>query len=163
MTRRPAMLLVALMLPAVLVMTTFSVSGAGTGPAYKPAFASLLGANEISEDGQKNAGDEDGEGSFALSAGGTSICYAYVVKAIETPTAAHIHKAKAGQNGDVVLPLGTPTSGDPGTIAECLQNQDEALIEDIVEHPARYYANVHTADFPNGAIRGQLQRLPKKV
>jgi hypothetical protein len=158
-----ALVLVMLATPAVLLTGGLSSSGAQTGPKYKPAFASLLGANEISEDGEKGAGDEDGEGSFALSAAETSICYAYVVKAIDAPVAAHIHKAKAGTNGDIVLPLGIPTSGDPGTFTECLQDQDETLIEDIIEHPARYYVNVHTQPYPAGAIRGQLQRLPKKV
>lgn len=157
-----AFVLVMLATPAALLTGGLSSSGAQTGPKYKPAFASLLGANEIGEDGEKGAGDEDGEGSLALSAGGTSICYAYVVKAIDTPIGAHIHQAKAGKNGDIVLPLGVAVSGDPGTFTECLQDQDEALIEDIVEHPAKYYVNVHTEPYPAGAIRGQLQRLPKK-
>jgi hypothetical protein len=165
MSRRFALAMVlVLAAPFTLVLSTSAVGGAQTGPKYKPAFASLLGANEIFQaDGKKGAGDEDGEGSFALSAGGTSLCYAYVVKAIDTPAAAHIHKAKAGVNGDVVITLQAPTSGDPGTVAECLQDQDEAVIEDIVEHPKRYYVNVHTADYPDGAIRGQLQRLPAKI
>lgn len=161
-----ALVLVALATPAVLLTGGLSSSGAQTGPKYKPAFASMLGANEISEDGKKGAGDEDGEGSFALSAGATNICFGYVVKAIDTPTAAHIHQAKAGKNGDVVVPLfpdpPLPTSGDPGTTSGCLTNLDATLVEDIIEHPAKYYVNVHTQAFPNGAIRGQLQRVPKK-
>ena len=156
--------LVALATPAVIVSAGMPSSGAQTGPKYKPAFASLLGANEISADGKKGAGDEDGEGSFALSGGATNICFAYVVKAIDTPVAAHIHKAKAGKNGDVVVPLTPlPTAGDPGTTSGCINDVDAALVEDIVEHPSKYYANVHTAAFPDGAIRGQLQQVPKKV
>lgn len=165
MSRRIALVMVlALAAPFTLVLSSFSVSGAQSGPKYKPAFASLLGNNEIFQaDGKKGAGDKDGEGSFALSAGGTSLCYAYVVKAIDNPVAAHIHKAKAGVNGDIVLTLQIPTSGDPGTISECLQDQEEDLVEDFVEHPKRYYVNVHTATFPDGAVRGQLQRLPEKI
>jgi len=146
-----------------LVSAGFTTAGAQTGPKYKPAFASMLGANEIDANGKKNAGDPDGEGSFAFSAGGTSLCYAYLVKAIDTPVGAHIHKAKAGKNGSIVLPLTPPDSGDPGLQSECLQNQDEALVEDIIEHPTKYYVNVHTEAYPDGAIRGQLQQLPKKV
>ena len=148
---------------AAMATAGFTAAGAQSGPKYKPAFASLLGKNEIAEDGTKNAGDPDGEGSAAISAGGTSLCYAVVVKAIDTPVGMHIHKAKAGKNGDIVVPLTQPTSGDPGTQAACLQDQDEALVEDIVEHPAKYYFNVHTEAFPAGAIRGQLQKLPKNV
>jgi CHRD domain len=151
-----------LVTPAALVAAGLSTSGAQSdGPLYKPAFASLLGANEIGDDGKRNAGDSNGEGSFALSAGATNICCAYVVKAIDPPVGAHIHKAKAGKNGDIVVPLDIPASGDPGTFTTCLQNQDAALVEDIIEHPAKYYVNVHTEAYPNGAIRGQLQRLPK--
>jgi|EndMetStandDraft_7_1072992.scaffolds.fasta_scaffold06671_5 CHRD domain-containing protein len=159
-----ALVLVTLATPAVLLTGAMATSGAQTGPKYKPAFASMLGANEIDADGKKGAGDEDGEGSFALTGGSTTICFAYVVKSIETPVAAHIHKAKAGKNGDVVVPLTPiPDAGDPGTTSGCVQDLDAALVEDIVEHPTKYYANVHTADFPDGAIRGQLQQLPKKV
>jgi hypothetical protein len=33
---------------------------------------------------------------------------------------------------------------------------DPALADAIVAHPRQYYVDVHTAEFPNGAIRGQL-------
>jgi hypothetical protein len=29
----------------------------------------------------------------------------------------------------------------------------------IVAHPRDYYVNIHTGEFPGGAIRGQLRRL----
>jgi hypothetical protein len=32
----------------------------------------------------------------------------------------------------------------------------KALIEKIRKHPGNYYLNVHTVQFPAGAIRGQL-------
>jgi hypothetical protein len=162
MSRRRTLIALALAVPVALGTAGLSAGAAhAQKPRYKPAFASLLGANEIGEDGSRNAGDDDGEGSFALSAGATNICYSYVVKAIDQPTLAHIHKAKAGKNGDPVVTLQIPDTGDPGLVSECLQNQDEALVEDIIEHPQKYYVNVHTTAFPDGAIRGQLQRLPK--
>jgi len=35
---------------------------------------------------------------------------------------------------------------------------DRRLLMDIIQHPQDYYVNVHTADFPGGAIRGQLHK-----
>lgn len=161
MTGRRALIALALA-AGVLVTTGLSTSAAAPRePLYKPAFASLLGANEIGDDGRRNAGDDDGEGSFALSAGATNICYGYVVKAIDQPTVAHIHKAKAGKNADPLITLQAPDAGDPGLASECLEDVSDAVVDDIIEHPRRYYVNVHTEAYPDGAIRGQLQRLPK--
>ena len=51
----------------------------------------------------------------------------------------------------MVIPLNvTGTDGD-----ECSAVQHE-VAKAILANPAGYYVNVHTADFPKGAIRGQL-------
>lgn len=67
----------------------------------------------------------------------------------------HIHKGTMDVSGDVVV----PANGAPD--ANGIQNStsdpaDAALIQDILANPAGYYFNVHTDDFPSGALRGQL-------
>jgi hypothetical protein len=51
------------------------------------------------------------------------------------------------------VPLSPPTSGSS---SGCTENVDPALIQAIIDSPERYYVNVHNAEFPGGAVRGQL-------
>ena len=64
--------------------------------------------------------------------------------------AAHIHLAKAGVSGPVVVPLCGPChSGQTGT-----GTATAAQVKAIESHGA--YVNIHTAKNPAGEIRGQL-------
>jgi len=54
--------------------------------------------------------------------------------------------------GPVVVPLDAPTDGSSSGCATV----DRALAKDIRQNPEDYYVNVHNAEFPAGAIRGQL-------
>jgi hypothetical protein len=57
--------------------------------------------------------------------------------------------------GPIVLPLTQPTAGDPGASSACV-DVNEALAGELLKRPSRFYVNVHTGPFPNGAVRGQL-------
>src|SRR6266540_2279122 len=78
------------------------------------------------------AGDPVGTGTATvrLRAGQGQLCYELAVSNLTAAAAAHIHKAATGVAGPVVA----------------------AILAD----PASYYVNVHTAEFPAGAVRGQL-------
>jgi hypothetical protein len=43
-----------------------------------------------------------------------------------------------------------------GTSSGCMGGIAAALISQIRMNPTGFYINVHTSQFPNGAIRGQL-------
>ena len=119
-------------------------------------FAQLSGRNEISPSGQRNAGDLDGRGSFTAITTSNGLCFGITVSGLSTPVAAHIHAARKHKNGPIVVPLMAPSSGDPGASSGCVPVPDASLLAAIRKHPQRYYANVHTSDFPGGAVRGQL-------
>jgi hypothetical protein len=111
--------------------------------------ATLTGRQEVPP------ADREGRGfaTVTLSADRTRVCYLIVVTGLKgTATLAHIHKGLAGANGPIVVPLSPPVDGSS---AACVKIE-AALGRYIADHPRGYYVNVHTSDFPGGAIRGQL-------
>jgi CHRD domain len=142
----------------VLVSMPMWASSAPRGEG--PLFAVLLGENEIGPDGKRGAGDPDGVGSATvLIHEDTQVCFGLTASGISTPTAAHIHEGKARVNGPIVVHLTPPSGGDPGSSSGCVA-ADPELLEDIRKHPRQFYVNIHTGDFPGGAIRGQLFHRP---
>jgi hypothetical protein len=81
----------------------------------------------------------------------------------ETFDRGHIHKAPAGVNGPIhwdFLEAGNPVasiSGQPARLRGTARARAAAVLDDLLENPDQYYVNVHSTDFPGGAIRGQLR------
>jgi hypothetical protein len=67
-----------------------------------------------------------------------------------TPVAWHIHKAAAGTNGGVIFNMGT-TFSTPFMFMQTLDATQESDLK-----AGLYYVNLHSATYPNGEIRGQL-------
>lgn len=116
-----------------------------------PRITTLSGATEVSIDGQLNAGDLDGFGAAALwiNHGQGQLCWEVSYGNINEPFIAHLHQAVAGAVGGVVATLDPIASG-------CTTAVDEAVLKDLIQNPQSYYLNLHTPDFPGGALRGQL-------
>ena len=113
--------------------------------------ATLTGAAEV-----PGPGDSDGTGAaqLTLNAGKNQICYELAVSNIGTATAAHIHSGAADAAGPVLLMLGPPASGSS---KDCATLEREKILE-IIKSPENYYVNIHNAEFPDGAVRGQLRK-----
>ena len=95
-----------------------------------------------------------GTATVRLRAGQGQVCYKIAASNLSGPAvASHIHKAAAGVAGPVVIPLATP--GADGKSGGCV-GVARPLVAQILASPASFYVNVHTAEFPAGAIRGQL-------
>jgi hypothetical protein len=113
--------------------------------------ANLTGAQEI------GGGDPDGSAvaRITIEDNFDQVCWNVSdVRNIGEVTAAHVHVGKRGVNGPPVFTLkksneGTWTGCSEG--AEWTQNRIEG-------NPENFYVNLHTAAYPNGAIRGQLMK-----
>ena len=113
--------------------------------------ATLTGASEV-----PGPGDPDGSGTAIVRANGGKgiVCYELTVSGIASATAAHIHSAPEGVAGPVVVPLTPPTGGSSSGCVEVVRS----LARAIASSPQDYYVNVHNADYPAGAVRGQLSK-----
>lgn len=136
----------------------------GSGEAY------VFGVDDLKE--------SDLAGGFTTEANADTLCYVIEVEKISgtennpgAPYVAHIHRGAPGSNGPVVVNLAFPTGGEA---ADCVtetrvtganntpvfvrdaSNQLLATAAEIRDFPERFYVNVHNADHPGGAVRGQL-------
>ncbi|WP_411288567.1 CHRD domain-containing protein [Phenylobacterium sp.] len=135
---------------AACVLALFAIP-ASAQEGGRPLGASLTGAAE-----KPAAGDPDGGGDARLrvNVGQAQVCYELEVRAIAAATMAHIHKAPADAAGPVVVKLEAPAAGKSSGCATA----DAAVVKDILQNPGAYYVNVHNAEFPGGAVRGQLSK-----
>jgi hypothetical protein len=120
--------------------------------------AVALGANKtftVGMNGKQESpkGDPNGHGTakITLERSKGKVCFRLSWHAISKPVASHIHLGKRGTAGPVLVPLFAGTAKHTGCVKAA-----KSLISKIARHPANYYVNVHTRQFPGGAIRGQL-------
>lgn len=127
--------------------------------AETPYLAQLKGSNEV-----PTAGDPDAVGAATVSfdvfdATDAEVCWDLAYSGLAAPTLAHIHRGAAGVAGPVVVDFGTPgATSHTGCVA-----LTATLANEILATPAGFYVNVHNADFPAGAIRGQLAKGPESA
>ena len=119
--------------------------------AFATAGKSSLHAT-MSGKAERPAGDPDGAGTAEIKINGRQVCWELTVRRIARPTAAHIHRGRAGVSGAVVVPLGGAYR------AKGCTNTSAANARAIAARPGNFYVNVHNARYPNGAVRGQLRR-----
>ncbi len=120
-------------------------------PFETSVYGDLNGFNEV-----PGPGDPDGLGvaEVTLDPVDGTACVVWTVRDIEPAAMAHIHTGAADVSGPVAVPLAIPPAGG------CTFGHHPTLLQAIIDDPSAYYVNVHTASFPDGAIRGQLSLDP---
>jgi hypothetical protein len=166
LSRRISLVLaVALMLAVMAAAPALAAKLGGADQGGRPFTTTLSGVEEVDPvTGELGAGDPDGSGSAILTVnpGQGEVCYELSVEDITLPAiGAHIHLGDAGEIGPVVVPLTPPdaigASDAIGVSSGCKEVSRELALA-IIQNPEDYYVNVHTSDFPGGAIRGQLSK-----
>jgi len=138
---------------AVLAVSAAALSFAGLGLAasqetYK-VHAKLVGSQETPKNKSKGTGTFTG--TVVEKGKSKTLTWKLTFKGLSgAATAAHIHMGKKGKAGNVVVPLCTPCKSGAHGKAKIT----EKIVSALETHKA--YANVHTAKYPNGEIRGQI-------
>ncbi|MBX3561211.1 MAG: CHRD domain-containing protein [Sphingomonas sp.] len=101
-------------------------------------------------------GDTDGTGTalIRVNPGEGQLCWDLYARQIGPATAAHIHRGAAGSAGPPVVTLATPDAA--GRSQGCVAIE-QGLAREIAWRGHEFYVNVHNAEYPAGAIRGQLR------
>jgi hypothetical protein len=143
---------------AALALGATALIGTAGGEQGRAAATTDVGlVATLTGSAEPSGGDRDGRGAAYVLITSTKICYGVVVNSVAKPTAAHIHRGRAGVDGPIVLPLKTPTAGNHGQSGGCVSGT-ATLRSQLKSTPTQFYVNVHNTAFPNGAVRGQLRK-----
>jgi hypothetical protein len=117
---------------------------------YRQLRAVLDGRQEV-----PGPGDRGGWGTATVQVWADSgrVCYSVSVRRLRgRVTEAHIHFGRRGYAGGVEAELDPPVRGYSDGCTRITSN----VASQLVRWPGRYYVNVHTTRYPDGAVRGQL-------
>lgn len=133
----------ALALPAL-------VPAAGQG--VRKLEAALDGGEEVPDKGDPNG---RGLADVTVKQRKRKLCFDIEFSKIEAPLAGHVHKGAFGVAGPVVVTLFEDSAGAVSPAKGCVKAKKD-LLRKIKNKPEKYYVNLHNAEYPAGAIRGQL-------
>lgn len=165
--------------PALAATAALSLVAAGlawAGHLNVVLEAELDGREEVATGATNRGivGDPDGRGEvyvFGIDGDPATLCYVLIVKKIGELSMdpgggrqAHIHVAPRGVNGPIVANLAWPQNGQA---ADCLTEGEAGkfpgnppgIVQRILTNPTDFYVNVHNAEYPAGAVRGQLSAV----
>jgi len=124
----------------------------GSGGASAAVAAALSGDHEAG-----GGGDPDGRGFAGLVLDGEAAYYYARVADVGAPVSAHVHRGRSGETGAPVIGFTVEPELIDGVITGSIATSPTVAAE-ILADPAAFYVNVHTTEFPGGAVRGQLGR-----
>ncbi|MCW3065197.1 MAG: hypothetical protein JWN32_2369 [Solirubrobacterales bacterium] len=138
---------VSLLAAAGVTGATAAIGTAAPTASNKTITVKLAGKNEV----PKGAPKGSATAKIRLLGKTGKVCWTFTkITGFTKPTAAHIHKAKTGKAGPILVPFGGAFKRSGCVSAPA------ATIAAIQKSPKSYYVNIHNAKYPGGAVRGQL-------
>ncbi len=138
----------------VLAAGLLAVTAMLTMPAAHAATTNLRADMTGAQETPPGAPHGKGVATITLHGAANTVCYQFTYTGISKPTAAHIHVGAKGVAGPPVVTFDVAKTGDKGCVPS-----DATTIGKIRDNPAGYYVNLHTSEYPKGAIRGQLAKV----
>jgi hypothetical protein len=137
---------------AISIALVVGVVG-GALAANSTVSAKLSGKAEV-----PGPGDDDGSGEAALKLKKKKkkISFDISFEGIENPVAGHIHKGTKKVAGPIKVLLFEDAAGVTSPVSDTVKAKKK-LIKKIKNDPNGWYVNLHTPNFEDGAIRGQLK------
>lgn len=145
-------------IPLVLVFAAAGLALAGCATVEETVVEKTSKTFNVMLTGAQVPGGGDPDGSaraeVSISDGLDQLCYdVNDIRGIGPVTMAHIHRGAPGVNGPPIITLKQANEGGWKGCTSKSEWREDA----IEQNPSGYYVNLHTAEFPNGAIRGQLR------
>lgn len=126
--------------------------------------ASMNGANEVPVQGGPAVGDKDGAALEFVKVKGDKVSVTVKWRGTAKPTALHIHQGAKGTNGGIKVDFTKLLAkAEHHRVTGTVKVADAALLKQLKADPNGFYANLHTAEFPGGAVRGQLHKVTANV
>ncbi|MFF8726601.1 CHRD domain-containing protein [Streptomyces sp. NPDC015171] len=145
---------------AAVIPAHAATSHDGNGSGTTVLAAALRGAAEVPVEGGPAVGDKDGAALELLRVRGDEVSVAVIWRRTGRPVKLHIHEGAEGTNGDVKIDFTHLLDGAEGhTFTGTVTVEDPALLRRLTTDPGSFYTNLHTAEFPGGAVRGQLHTV----
>jgi hypothetical protein len=126
----------------------------GSAPA-SPAGGRTYTATLTGNTDPARPGDPDGRGRalVTLHLGRELLCVAVTTSAIDPVTSVHLHQTSAASTTPIVTAPAPVADGSPACFSV-----DRQVLRRLRTDPAGHHVEVHTAEFPDGALRGRLRR-----
>lgn len=137
---------------SILSMGATSVV-ASAAPTSKTFAINAMGANEMGRGDSMSSAFA--RGTITVNTLKHNVCYEIMTHDLKNITMSHLHLGKKGAEGNVVVTLNVMDFNLKAMGHACV-TVPAMTAKQIFANPTGYYFNVHTKQYPNGAVRAQL-------